>query len=148
MIRKLSFTIIGFMFATFALTSTAIAVDAPDMLTIDTNGKGKKVARFNHRGHVIRMGNEAACKTCHHKREAGESVKKCAACHKTRTENDTPSFKAAYHKTCKDCHKRHVSKQKKPKQQKAGKLQKLKKLKNLKLKKKRIDKCKACHGQA
>ena len=98
--------VLGFSVA--LISPMVSAKDAPVTLTIDSNGKGKKVENFKHAEHGKRAENppagikEKGCKVCHHKEEG----KPCKDCHKEKKEGDTPELKEAFHKSCKDgCHK-------------------------------------------
>ena len=59
---------------------------------------------FNHKAHIKRAGGK--CITCHHKMKTNPKKMACRACHTKKTEGNKPSFKNAFHKTCKGCHKK------------------------------------------
>ncbi len=70
-------------------------------MTLDYNGKSKKVANFPHHDHQAQM----KCNDCHHKAAEGETPKACKTCHQAK-KGDAPKIKDAYHKKCKGCHKK------------------------------------------
>ncbi len=88
-----------------ALTGSAFAENkGPETMTLDYNGKKKKVENFKHHVHQAKTD----CKGCHHKMEAGHDPKACKSCHES---GNKVKIKKAYHKTCKDgCHKKHKDK--------------------------------------
>jgi hypothetical protein len=100
----------------------AFAADnGPAKIDIDINGKGKAVKGFDHAKHQGMADLKCKCNTCHHKTKAGKKPQKCSACHTDvkKGKDGAPGFKDAFHKACKDCHKK---------------------------KDKKLAKCKACHN--
>jgi uncharacterized paraquat-inducible protein A len=79
-----------------------VSADAPAKITIKEIQKTKPPVVFDHKAHT---GKVKECKTCHHKGEAGKE-EKCSKCHKAKAEGKTVELKEAFHKTCKDCHKK------------------------------------------
>jgi len=79
-----------------------VGADAPGKITIKEIQKTKPPVEFDHKAH---QGKVKECKTCHHKGEAGKE-EKCSKCHKNKAEGKTVDLKEAFHKTCRDCHKK------------------------------------------
>ena len=73
----------------------------PASLTIDYDGKKKKVANFTHAEHQKHM----KCNECHHKAAEGATPKACHSCHHKK-KGDAPAIKKAYHDNCIGCHKK------------------------------------------
>ena len=96
----------AFMAIVLAVTFSAglvIGANAPDKVTIKEIQKSKAPVEFNHKAHAETRAK--ACKDCHHKNEAGKE-EKCSACHKAKAEGKVVELKEAFHKTCRDCHKK------------------------------------------
>ncbi len=87
--------------AIFALGTVAIAAP-PDKIVIKEIKKTKAAVAFNHKAHGEKAKN---CQACHHKDAAGKE-QKCSKCHKAKAEGKTVELKEAFHKQCKDCHKK------------------------------------------
>lgn len=66
--------------------------------------KTKAPVDFDHKVHGERV---KACKECHHQDDAGKE-RKCstATCHGAKAEGKKADLKEAFHKQCKDCHKK------------------------------------------
>ncbi len=79
-----------------------ISAEAPGTVVIKEIQKTKAPVTFDHKAHTAKV---KECKTCHHKSEAGKE-EKCSVCHKAKAEGKTVELKEAFHKTCKDCHKK------------------------------------------
>jgi len=113
--------------------ATSMANDGPECLTIDTNGKKKKVPNFPHRLHQKKYVKDG-CKHCHHKagqdkpKQKDATGKACHECHKGK-KGAAPKMSKVAHKVCKKCHKGK-------KASNAGSSAKGQKL----------DKCKTCHA--
>lgn len=90
------------MLVTMVGITGAFADKGPASITLDFNGKSKKVANFPHHDHQAKTGD---CKTCHHKAAEGATPQACKTCHHKK-KGDAPAIKDAYHKNCKGCHKK------------------------------------------
>ncbi len=110
----------------FALMLTAVvfvtvgaltAADVPDEITIENKGYAadkKGPVKFHHKKHSADY--KIACADCHHdtrtERTSGRKAtrsKKCSACHDPVEKKDkADKLQNAYHKNCKDCHKKAV----------------------------------------
>jgi len=110
------------------------AEEGPECLTIDTNGKKKKVPNFPHRLHQHKYVKDG-CKHCHHKakqdtpKQKDATGKACHTCHKGKKVNGEPKMSKVAHKVCKHCHK--GKKATNPGSSAKGK---------------KLDKCKTCHA--
>lgn len=81
--------------------------DAPEELTLSTRGE-KDPVYFPHTMHVkeVDRGSMAEnCIVCHHTTTPGELPVPCSDCHKYEATQFGPERKAAYHGTCRDCHR-------------------------------------------
>ena len=84
--------------------SLVIGAQAPaGSVTIKEIQKTKPAVTFDHKAHADRV--KGNCKACHHKDEAGKE-QKCSACHGAKADGKKVELKEAFHKTCKDCHKK------------------------------------------
>ena len=70
---------------------------------------------FRHAKHEAA---KVACAACHHDYQdgrnrwrQGQPVRPCGACHKPVAEAGKPDLKTAYHRQCKDCHRRRQQEQ-------------------------------------
>ncbi len=96
----------AFLAIVLAVTFSAglvIGANAPDKVTIKEIQKSKAPVVFDHKAHATVRAK--ACKDCHHKNEAGKE-EKCSNCHKAKAEGKVVELKEAFHKTCRDCHKK------------------------------------------
>jgi len=84
--------------------SLVIGAQAPaGGVTLKEIQKTKPAVTFDHKAHADRV--KGNCKACHHKDEAGKE-QKCSACHGAKADGKKVELKEAFHKTCKDCHKK------------------------------------------
>ncbi len=76
----------------------------PDKMSIDKIKKTKAAVAYDHKAHSAKV---KECKACHHKDEAGKE-QGCSAkgCHGAKAEGKKVDLKEAFHKQCKDCHKK------------------------------------------
>lgn len=115
--------LIAFMFFTVGALKAGDKTTPPDEVIIQNEGykKDKKPpVKMSHKKHTEEY--KVACTECHHEYKdkknvwkKGEPVKKCAECHsplKTVKKEGTKIYKLnlAYHKNCKNCHKKVVEK--------------------------------------
>lgn len=84
---------------------SAVMADAPDTIKIDKFAKKKAAVSLPHKQHVDAG---IACKTCHHKDEAGATPKKCTECHTIPATGETSDAKKAFHDSCQKCHKKEA----------------------------------------
>jgi hypothetical protein len=109
----------GLLFITVGLLTAA---DMPDKITIDTKGYKKDIkgpVEFSHVKHSTDYG--VACTECHHEYKDGKNiwkkgdpVKKCVECHDPQeNQGNAKKLMTAYHKNCKDCHKKAAQEGKK-----------------------------------
>lgn len=76
----------------------------PDKMSIDKIKKTKAAVAYNHKAHSEKV---KECKTCHHKDAPGkEQACSSATCHGAKAEGKKLDLKEAFHKQCKDCHKK------------------------------------------
>lgn len=91
------------------------AVNIPDEIIIQNQGYKeikKGPVKFDHKKH--RVDYKLACTECHHNYKDGKNVwkegdpvKKCSECHDPlKKEDNRDKLQNAYHKECKDCHKK------------------------------------------
>lgn len=90
--------------------AVVIGATAPaGKVTIKEIQKTKPEVTFNHKAHVDNLKGD--CKACHHKDEAGKEQKcSAASCHGAKADGKKVELKEAFHKTCRDCHKKDASK--------------------------------------
>lgn len=88
-----------------SIVYSAVMADAPDTITIDKFKSKKPAVTLPHKKHVD---SGIACKTCHHKDEAGATPKKCTECHTMPATGDAPEAKKAFHDACQKCHKKEA----------------------------------------
>ena len=88
------------LFVAVALVSVAaMSVVAADKGPAEVKLEAKMgTVTFQHQAH---QGRVADCKTCHHN---GVEAGACRSCHGVKPE--APKAKDAFHKVCKDCHKK------------------------------------------
>lgn len=75
---------------------------APDKIVIKEIQKSKAPVAFDHKGHGAKVKD---CQACHHKDAAGKE-QKCGTCHGAKAEGKKVDLKEAFHKQCRDCHKK------------------------------------------
>lgn len=81
-----------------------VAAEAPaGKVTLKEIQKTKAAVTFDHKAHADKVKGD--CKACHHKDEAGKE-QKCSGCHGAKADGKKVDLKEAFHKTCKDCHKK------------------------------------------
>ncbi len=77
---------------------------APDKMVIKEIQKTKGPVAFDHKVHGTKV---KECKACHHSDEAGKEQKcSTAKCHGAKADGKKVELKEAFHKQCKDCHKK------------------------------------------
>ncbi len=82
----------------------AVGAEAPGTVSIKEIQKTKPAVSFDHKAHQAKAKDN--CLACHHKDEKGKE-QKCAACHdKAKADGKKVELKEAFHKQCKDCHKK------------------------------------------
>jgi len=74
----------------------------PEKIVIKEIQKTKAPVAFDHKAHGAKV---KECKVCHHKDAAGKE-EGCGKCHKAKAEGKKVDLKEAFHKQCKDCHKK------------------------------------------
>lgn len=105
------------MAVVFLTVGLLVAADVPDEITIDNKGYAadkKGPVKLTHKKHSADY--KVACTDCHHEFKDGKNVwkegapvKKCNACHDAVEKKDkADKLQNAYHKNCKDCHKKAV----------------------------------------
>lgn len=94
-----------------------------DVLKLDTPGGKKKPVTFPHKSHTENAVIGDKCEVCHHMAEEPSRITGCrtAGCHDGKTE-EVPGIKDAFHKTCRNCHKKVLDEQ--PENEKLKKLKK------------------------
>jgi hypothetical protein len=76
----------------------------PDKIVLKEIQKTKAPVAFDHKAHGAKV---KECKACHHQDEAGKEQKcSAAACHGAKAEGKKVTLKEAFHKQCKECHKK------------------------------------------
>ncbi len=76
----------------------------PAVFILGAIQKKKPAVRFTHKLHAERV---RRCVSCHHKGEENPKLRvACSECHGRRSEGKKVELKEAFHKQCKDCHKR------------------------------------------
>jgi hypothetical protein len=111
--------LVGLLFlAVGALTaSEKKPADVPEEVTISNEGyktDKKGPVKLSHKKHAEEY--KVDCLECHHKYENGKNVlkkgdpiEKCGKCHSpVKKEGKVLKLNLAYHKNCKDCHKKIV----------------------------------------
>jgi hypothetical protein len=111
--------LIALMFFTVGALMAGDKTTAPDEVTIENTGyksDKKPPVELHHKKHheVYKV----ACTECHHEYKdgknvwkQGEPVKKCAECHDPKKKKGKVlKLNLAYHKNCKNCHKKVVEK--------------------------------------
>jgi hypothetical protein len=112
----ISFTALGVCLVFLAIGGL-MATEMPDYIELDkdvyqSNRKGP--VPFEHLMHAEDY--EVACNECHHVYEEGKNVweegdpvQKCGECHDpSETKGDVKKLRLAFHKNCKNCHKKLV----------------------------------------
>lgn len=96
--------LIAIVVAAMFSASMVVGAQAPaGKVVIKEIQKTKPPVTFDHKAHADRVKGD--CKACHHKDEAGKE-QKCSACHGAKADGKKVELKEAFHKTCKDCHKK------------------------------------------
>jgi hypothetical protein len=101
----------------FVAAGVLTAADVPDDVTISNTGyksDKKGPVKLTHKKHSTEY--KIACTECHHDYKDGKNVwkegdpvKKCGACHDpVKKQGKVDKLKNAYHKNCKNCHKKLV----------------------------------------
>jgi len=99
----------------FLTVGALTAADVPEEITINNTGYAtdkKGPVKLSHKKHVAEYG--AKCTDCHHIYKDGKNVlkegdpiQKCSQCHSpVKKEGKVLKLNLAYHKNCKDCHKK------------------------------------------
>jgi hypothetical protein len=105
------------MFFTGGALMAGDKTTAPDEVMIENKGyksDKKPPVKLTHKKHVDEYG--AKCTECHHEYKdgknvwkEGEPVKKCVECHDPKKkQGKVLKLNLAYHKNCKNCHKKVV----------------------------------------
>ena len=113
--KLLAVLIVLFTGLVFTAVGVLTAADVPDEFKIENKGykkDKKKPVSFHHKKHAEEY--KAACTDCHHEYEGdknvwkeGQPVKKCSACHDPKKKSGkVMKLQNAYHRNCKDCHKK------------------------------------------
>jgi Class III cytochrome C family len=113
-LNVLALMLMGVVFVTVGVLTAA---EPPEEITIENKGydKDKKgPVKFHHKKHSTDY--KDACTDCHHDYKDGKNVwkkgdpvKKCSACHDpNEKKGKVDKLQNAYHKNCKDCHKKAV----------------------------------------
>lgn len=77
---------------------------SPDKMILKEIQKIKSPVAFDHKAHGTMV---KECKECHHQDPAGKEQKcSAAACHGAKTDGKKVELKEAFHKQCRDCHKK------------------------------------------
>ena len=85
-----------------------VGAEAPaGKVTLKEIQKTKPAVTFDHKAHAEKA--KGNCQACHHKDEKGKE-QKCSACHGAKADGKKVELKEAFHKTCKDCHKKDAAK--------------------------------------
>jgi len=99
----------------FLAVGVLVAADVPDQILIQNKGY-KRILKgpvlFQHKKHNVDY--KLACTDCHHKYENGKNVwkegdpvKPCIDCHNPlKKQGKIPKLQNAFHKNCKNCHKK------------------------------------------
>ena len=109
----------GLMFLTVGALTAADQPAPPDEIMIENTGykaDKKGPVKLHHKKHAEVY--KVDCLECHHKYENGKNVlkkgdpiEKCSKCHSPlKKEGKALKLNLAYHKNCKDCHKKVVEK--------------------------------------
>jgi hypothetical protein len=88
--------------ALFLVASLAMA-GAPDKVDFTKYKDKKSAVSFDHKAHV---GRNIQCATCHHKAKRWKEGGLLRILPSEGGAGTTPSFQDAFHKQCKDCHKK------------------------------------------
>ena len=100
--RKLSVLLAVVVAVVFSVGSALAA--PPEKIVIKEIQKTKSPVAYDHKAHGAKV---KECKVCHHKDEAGKEQKcSTAACHGAKADGKKVELKEAFHKQCKDCHKK------------------------------------------
>ncbi len=100
--RKLATLIAVAVAVVFCVGVTMAA--PPDKVVLKELQKTKAAVAFNHKAHGEKVKD---CKTCHHQDAAGKEQKcSTAKCHGAKADGKKVELKEAFHKQCKDCHKK------------------------------------------
>jgi hypothetical protein len=81
--------------------------EAPETLTLGTEGKTYGSVTFAHRKHAHMAETGKGCSGCHHYDQA-RPIQKCKNCHavsRRREELSKPDLKGAMHRQCMECHR-------------------------------------------
>lgn len=107
---------VAMMMGSGAIAQTTKSGDVKDVLELKDSvfkKHTKTPVSFTHKKHSVDL--KIKCTECHHVIKDGKNVWKegdkvamCASCHKSPLKNEgkTLSLKNAFHKNCKDCHKK------------------------------------------
>jgi len=100
--RKLA-TLVAVAVAVVFTLGVAMA-GPPDKMVIKEIQKTKAPVAFDHKAHGAKVKD---CKACHHQDAAGKEQKcSSASCHGAKAEGKKVELKEAFHKQCRDCHKK------------------------------------------
>lgn len=105
----------GLVFVIVGMLNAAGVTTPPTDITINNQvykSKTKGTVMFHHLKHTSDY--NAACTDCHHVFKdgknvwkAGDAVQKCSECHNAeKAEGKVANLQNAFHKNCKDCHKK------------------------------------------
>lgn len=105
----------GLMFLAVGVLTAADKQVVPDVIMIENTGyksDKKGPVKFSHKKHQEVY--KVPCTECHHEYKdgknvwkEGQKVKKCSECHSPlKKQGKVLKLNLAYHKDCKDCHKK------------------------------------------
>ena len=113
---KLNLLVVALLSMMFVCVGILIAADVPDDFMIQNEGykKDKKgPVPLSHKKHSVDY--KVACTDCHHEYDKdknntwkeGLPVKKCSECHNPKVKKEgVMKLQNAYHRNCKNCHKK------------------------------------------
>ncbi len=114
--------LVGLMFLTVGVLTAGDQPAPPDDIVIENTGYksdkkgGVKLSHKKHSDKKENKGYGVTCTECHHEYKdgknvwkEGQAVKKCSECHSPlKKQGEALKLNLAYHKNCKDCHKKIV----------------------------------------
>ncbi len=95
-------TLLFAVVALFIIAGLVMSADVPKDKDVITLKSKKGDVTFTHSKHMAAKG--VTCTTCHHTYKEGDTVKSCHACH--GVDENAPKVMKAFHKQCRDCHKK------------------------------------------
>ncbi len=103
--KRLIVAFVGLAFLGSIVALSGVLAEEKGKDVIVLKGEKKGDVTLSHKKHTEEY--KVKCISCHHKTKKDETPKTCSSCHDPKEKKDEAIIlKKAFHKQCKDCHKK------------------------------------------